>query len=122
MTYIKINDTIYPAEISGKNPDIQWDRRHSLTITTSAMDYSTAATLFADNAVWSVIMDIVDQSGSPVLNDDGTNQQEEYDKSDWCVAGPITDNRDGSISIKMGKMTELETQIAINKILLGEGS
>lgn len=34
--------------------------------------------------------------------------EEIYDNSEYCVAGPITDNRDGTVYIKMGKPTELE--------------
>ena len=37
---------------------------------------------------------------------DGAAQ--EQDCSDYCVAGPITDNRDGTLSIKMGSYTQLE--------------
>ena len=52
---------------------------------------------------------------------------QEWDNSDYCVAGPITDNRDGTITAKMGKKTELELareQAAdaeqAAKILMGE--
>ena len=37
---------------------------------------------------------------------DGTAQ--EQDCSDYCVAGPITDNRDGTLTVKMGQYTQLE--------------
>ena len=33
---------------------------------------------------------------------------QEQDCSGYCVAGPITDNRDGTLSIKMGSYTQLE--------------
>ena len=32
----------------------------------------------------------------------------EYDNSDYCVAGDIVDHRDGTISVKMGKPTAEE--------------
>ena len=35
--------------------------------------------------------------------------QEEYDNSDYSMAGSITDNRDGTLSVKMGKPTQIET-------------
>ena len=38
---------------------------------------------------------------------DGRAAQEQ-DCSGYCVAGPITDNRDGTLSIKMGSYTQLE--------------
>ena len=31
---------------------------------------------------------------------------QEWDNADYCVAGPITDNRDGTITAKMGKKTD----------------
>ena len=34
--------------------------------------------------------------------------EEIYDNSEYCMAGPITDNRDGTVYVKMGKPTELE--------------
>ena len=34
--------------------------------------------------------------------------QEEYDNSDYSMAGSITDNRDGTLAVKMGKPTKIE--------------
>lgn len=33
---------------------------------------------------------------------------QEWDNADYCVAGPITDHRDGTLTVKMGKYTQLE--------------
>ena len=39
----------------------------------------------------------------------GTEMQEtEFDNSDYCIAGDITDHRDGRITVKMGALTEVE--------------
>lgn len=104
MTYIKINDTLYPAIINGNVKDRAWDDRESKAITLE-MDYSTAAALFVDGLLWSIVMDIeqVQEDGSTVT------VQEEYDNSDYSMAGSITDNRDGTLSVKMGKPTQIET-------------
>ena len=32
----------------------------------------------------------------------------EFDNSDFCVAGDVTDHRDGTVTVKMGKLTALE--------------
>lgn len=103
MTYVKLNGTTYPATINGKYIDREWDNRESKTITLE-MDYATAAALFVDGIVWSIMMDVEQEQ------EDGTTvaTQEEYDNSEFYLAGSITDNRDGTLSVKMGKPTEIE--------------
>ena len=99
MTYIKINGTLYPASISGRLRDLDWDGRESKTIKL-AMTSAMATSLFADDTAWSIVIEDVD--------DDDHTVQEEYDNSDYCMAGDITDHRDGYVSVKMGKPTDAE--------------
>lgn len=128
MIYFKTNNTEYPASIAGKMADQKWDNRESKAIMLE-ITYAEAAKLFIDGLSWSIIQ----RDTVPVYGEDGqptgetTEQVQEWDNSDYCVAGPITDNRDGTITAKMGKRTELELlreqsadaeQAA--KILLGE--
>lgn len=109
MTFVvKINDTLYPATISGRVSDNDWDKRESKSITLE-MDYSTASKLFVDGLVWS----IVQQNEVPVFDENdiqtGTEIQETvFDNSEYSLAGDITDHRDGTITVKMGKLTDLE--------------
>lgn len=95
MTYIKINGTLYPAIINGNVKDRAWDDRESKTITLE-MTHAEAAALFVDGLPWIIVMDV--EQG-----------QEEYDNSEYDVAGPITDNRNGTVTVKMGKPTQIET-------------
>ena len=116
MTYIKINETLYPATISGRVQDNDWDKRESKSITLE-MDYATAIALFADGLAWSIVqkeeVPVFDEEG----NQTGTEMQEtEYDNSEYNLAGDITDHRDGTITVKMGKLTDLE---AAYEIMLG---
>ena len=67
------------------------------------MGHAQALSLFVDGLAWSIVMDITDESG--------TVTQEEYDNSAYSVAGDITDHRDGTVSVKMGKPTA-EEQLA----------
>lgn len=128
MIYFKTNNTEYPASIAGKIIDRDWGNRKSKAVTLE-MTHAQAAQIFVDGLVWS----IVQRDTVPVYGEDGqptgemTEQVQEWDNSDYCAAGPITDNRDGTITAKMGKRTELELlreqsadaeQAA--KILLGE--
>ena len=108
MTFVKINETLYPATISGRLADKDWDNRPSKAITLE-MDYATAVSLFVDGLVWS----IVQQNEIPIYDEQGNQtgneiQETEFDNSEYCISGDITDHRDGRITVKMGKLTELE--------------
>lgn len=120
MTYVKINGTSYPATISGKTSDRDWDNRESKSITLE-MDYATAIALFVDGLNWSIVDKnevpvyekdehgelVLDENGNPIQT--GTEIKEtEWDNSEYSLAGDITDHRDGTITAKMGKLTELE--------------
>jgi hypothetical protein len=50
---------------------------------------------------------VLDELGNPKVKEHET-QETEFDNSDYCLAGDITDHRDGRITVKMGKLTELE--------------
>lgn len=103
MTYVKINGNLYPAVINGKLVDNDWGKRDSKTITLE-MDYATAMALFVDGLNWSIVMDVEQpqEDGSVIT------VLEEYDNGEYDVAGPITDNRDGTLSVKMAKPTDAE--------------
>lgn len=128
MIYFKTNNTEYPASIAGKIADRDWGNRKSKAVTLE-MTYAQATQIFVDGLVWS----IVQRDTVPVYGEDGqptgetTEQVQEWDNSDYCVAGPITDNRDGTCTCKMGKKTEAELLRETSadaeqaaKILLGE--
>ena len=106
MIYFKTNGTEYPADIIGKNQDREWDSRASKAVTLG-LTYAPAAQIFVDGLAWS----IVQRENVPVYGEDGlptgetTETAQEWDNSDYCVAGPITDNRDGTCTCKMGKKT-----------------
>ena len=118
MEYVKINGTEYLATISGLMSDKAWGGRASKTITL-AMSYSQAAELFIDGASWSIISEWEEvETGDG--GDTVVTRREEFDNSDYCVAGDIVAHRDGTVSVKMGKHTELEESQAILGILFGE--
>lgn len=115
MIYIKVNDNLYPASVDGQMVDYQWDNRESKTIRLG-LSYTEVEALLPNNTPWSIVMisDVpaIGSDGIPVLNEDGTpvteEHTEEFDNSDFSMSGPITDHRDGTVSIKMGKPTDLE--------------
>ena len=126
--YIKVNNTEYHAEISGDRADRSWDNRDTKTIRLT-MTHDQVAALLPDNTPWSIVqretVDVLDEQGQPT----GETKEvvNEYDNSEYSISGEITDYRDGTVSIKMGKPTETETLRAEKadaelaaKILLGE--
>lgn len=115
MTYIKVNNTLYPAKIDGRIADYEWDRRDTKAITLS-MTYAEVLALLPDNTPWSIVQkDTVQKTGEdgqPMVDDNGDSVTEEvtseYDNSEYSMSGVIRDNRDGTVTIKMGKPTEIE--------------
>ena len=108
--YIKVNNTEYPAAVNGVYNDCSWGDRNTKTITLT-MTAAEVATLLPDNTPWSIVqretVDVLDDQGNPT----GETKEvvNEYDNSEYSISGEITDYRDGTVSIKMGKPTETET-------------
>ena len=74
--------------------DTRWFGRQSVAVTVE-LPYSEAVALFVNDATWSVVHDM--------MAEDGTGYTVTEDMSSWALAGPITDNRDGTVTVKMGK-------------------
>ena len=119
--YIKVNNTEYPAEINGNPKDRSWGERDTKTITLT-MTAAEVAALLPDNTPWSIVqrdtVDVLDEQGQPT----GETKEvvNEYDNSEYSLAGEIVDHRDGTVSIKMGKPTETENAIGAVVALTGE--
>ena len=119
-TYVKVNDTLYPATINGKMQDYEWDNRETKEIIMENT-YDGIKALFADGVAWSIVMPEqkpkTDENGEVVKDENGGIVYEtvdsEWDNSDFNLAGAITDHRDGRVSIKMGKTTALEDAYAM---------
>lgn len=118
--YIKVNNTEYPAEINGNPKDRSWGERDTKTITLT-MTAAEVAALLPDNTPWSIVQretqDVLDEQGQST----GETKEvvNEYDNSEYSLSGAITDHRDGTVSIKMGKPTETESAKATVTVLAG---
>ena len=105
--YVKVNNTEYPATVNGNLVDRNWNGRDTKTIYLT-MSYDAVAALLPDNTPWSIVqrdmVDVLDEQGKPT----GETKEvvNEYDNSEYSLAGDITDHRDGTVSIKMGKLSE----------------
>ena len=108
--YVKVNNTEYPATVTGDRADRSWDGRDTKTIHLT-MTHDEVATLLPDNTPWSIVqretVDVLNEQGKPTGETE--ERVQEYDNSEYSLAGDITDHRDGTVSIKMGKPTEAET-------------
>ena len=119
--YVKVNNTEYPATVNGNLVDRNWNGRDTKTIYLT-MSYDAVAALLPDNTPWSIIqrdtVDVLDEQGKPT----GETKEvvNEYDNSAYSIAGDITDHRDGTVSIKMGKPTESELSAATVTALVGQ--
>lgn len=119
--YIKVNQTEYPAAVTGDRTDRNWNGRDTKTITLT-MTHDAVAALLPDNTPWSIVqretVDVLDEQGQPT----GQTKEvvNEYDNSAYSLAGDITDHRDGTVSIKMGKPTDAENAVGAVVALTGE--
>lgn len=120
-TYIKVNNTEYPAIITGEHKDRTWGEREVKNIRLT-MTATEAAALLPDNTPWSIVQrDTVPKYDSDSQPTGETEEVvNEWDNSEYSLAGDITDHRDGTVSIKMGKPTESELSEATVTALVGQ--
>lgn len=99
--YIETGGVRYPSEIpEGRTSDPFWDGRESKTFRLK-MAYADAMAIFTDGTEWSIVMETIDDETGEIVIDS-------FDNSDFTVAGDVTDHRDGTVSVTMGRMTDLE--------------
>lgn len=119
--FIKVNGQEYPATCIYNYKDRNWDMRETQTVHLT-MPYAQAAALLTTGTPWSNVF----REQKDALDNDGnsTGQTEEVvteeDMSAYSLAGQITDHRDGTVSIKMGKPTESELSAATVTALVGQ--
>lgn len=120
-SYIKVHNTEYPATLIARYADPDWDKRETQEIHLT-MDYAAAAALLPGGTKWSR----VDRDTAPKYDEQGepTGETEEVvteeDMSAYSLSGDITDHRDGTVSVKMGKPTEAENAVGAVVALTGE--
>ena len=119
--YVVINGVQYPASITGNLSDKDWDGRASKAITLE-MSYSDAVGIFVDDIKWNIVQDIEEEIEEINEETDETThrlvtKQEIYDNSEYSIAGDIVDHRNGSITVKMGKITAEEMLAMLSEVL-----
>ena len=110
-TYVEINGNKYPASITGRLVDKDWDNRASKAIKLE-ISYAEAIDLFVNDVKWNIVQDVevmhesIDDKGNSIH--EMVIEQEVYDNSEYNIAGDIVDHRDNTVTIKMGKPTAEE--------------
>lgn len=119
--YVEVNGVQYPASITGRLNDKDWDNRASKTAKIE-MNYYDAINIFVDDIKWNIVQDIeetvenIDEETKEVTYET-VIRQEYYDNSDYSIAGDIIDHRNGYITIKMGKPTAEEILAMLEEVL-----
>lgn len=88
---VKVNGMELDAVVQTRPVDSAWNDRESKAVT-FAGTYAEAVELFQNDVKWSLI----------------TEDMAEIDLSDFSLAGSITDNRDGTFTVKMGRYLQSE--------------
>ena len=119
--FIKVAGQEYPATCIYNYKDRNWDMRESVAVHLT-MPYAQAAALLPSGTPWSNVfretVDKLDNDGNPTGETEEVVTEENM--SAYSLAGQITDYRDGTVSIKMGKPTEAEASAATVTALVGQ--
>ena len=100
---VRINDKIFDLTMAQeKTEELNGYRRKVITLHLTNTNYNDVSAVFVGGSAFSIVDD----------------QQIEYQKKEYTSAGPITDNRDGNIIVKMGKANtkEQDLQNEVNSV------
>jgi hypothetical protein len=120
-TYVEINGVKYPASITGRLFDKDWDNRESKAVKVE-MSYSDAIALFVDDISWNIVQDVEEiveeyNEETDEMTTKTVTTFEYFDNSEYSIAGDIVDHRDGTITVKMGKPTAEELLALLEEVL-----
>lgn len=110
MVKVKISEHIYEATVRGRLHNPEWDGRDTKAIMFDGnVDFETASAEFIEGASWGIITESTQIVIDPETGEEHEEViEEEFDNSDYSVAGAVTDYRDGRVSVIMGKLTDVE--------------
>ena len=119
-TYVEVNGMKYPASITGMLRDPEWNNRESKSIKME-ISYQEALEIFTEDISWNIIQETecrevdFNENGEQIIKT--VINTEFYDNSDFCMAGSVTDHRNGMVTIKMGKPTAEELLSIFEEVL-----
>lgn len=90
MIYVKINETLYPATITGTTRDLEWGERESKSVRLEGT-YERVNALFTDAVSWSIVMEeLVDVTPQFVTDEEGNPVYEQIDVTPKFNTDPET--------------------------------
>lgn len=90
MIYVKVNDVLYPATITGTTRDMEWGERESKSIRLEG-SYETVNALFTDDVSWSIVIEeLVDVTPQFVTDEEGNPVYEQIDVTPKFNTDPET--------------------------------
>lgn len=90
MIYVKINETLYPAVITGTTRDLEWGDRESKSINLEGT-YEMVNALFTNDTPWSIVMEeLVDVTPQFVTDEEGNPVYEQIDVTPKFNTDPET--------------------------------
>lgn len=92
---LRINEKEFPLLSARATTENMKNFRRDVISLTIEATYAEAATEFTDGSTFTVV-------------DDSVTPAEEFEYTDHTMAGPITDHRDGTVTVKMGKANTAE--------------
>lgn len=92
---LRINEKEFPLLSARAATEQMKNFRRDVISLTIIATYQEAAAAFTDGSTFTVV-------------DDSVTPAEEFEYTDHTMAGPITDHRDGTVTVKMGKSNTAE--------------
>lgn len=129
ITKIRINGADYAASTGQILNDRLWNNR-GVTLLRMALSMDQMQQLFpaGGRISWATVEQITeyvarrDEDGNTVTDEEGqpimdpVTHERVTDKSEYCLCGPITDNRDRTYTVKMGKRLADEVQAELDEV------
>ena len=115
--YIKINEEYKPVTYIVRPVDTTWEQRKSIEIKVPEAGYEDVLEYFK-NGKWSLFERVEKTVYDEKESDEAPTtshieiEYKETDMSEYCVCGWVRNNLDGSCSVKMGVLSELEAFMA----------
>lgn len=129
ISTIRINGADYAASTGQILKDSQWNNRGVILLRMAlSMDQMQQLFPAGGKLQWATVQTVTefvarkdedgntltDENGQPIM--DPVTKELVTDKSEYCLCGPIIDNRDGTYTVKMGKRLASEVQAELDEV------
>lgn len=117
MYCVKIGTTKLPAWVKKRKRDPEWNYRDVAEVTVTA-EAETVKELFADGVDWDLVQELAPYVDLDI-GEEVVPAPKIVNHGEYCVPGAIIDHRDGTVTIRMGKITAEEALAELKEALHG---